>query len=112
MDKSKIKYKIGIDLESDFCFYLLDNLYEGVYLLDRNRKILYWNKTAEKITGFTSDEVVGSFCADNILQHIDEYGNILCMGSCPVSMAINDGKNHLAKAFLHNKKGYRVPVFI
>jgi PAS domain S-box-containing protein len=41
---------------------LLDNLNEGVYLLDRNRRITYWNKGAEKLTGYTRSEVLGKSC--------------------------------------------------
>ena len=47
---------------------LLDNTYEGIYFVDAARKITFWNKGAERITGFTAAEVIGSFCYDNILK--------------------------------------------
>ena len=50
---------------------VLENLHDGLYLVDRDRVITYWNKAAEKISGFTADEVVGTSCADNLLTHID-----------------------------------------
>ncbi len=46
---------------------LLDNLYDGVYFVDPLRTITYWNKGAERITGYTAAEVIGKRCADNIL---------------------------------------------
>ena len=57
---------------------ILDNMYEGLYLLDRDRRITYWSKGAERITGFSSGEVVGCACRDNILNHVDEQGMPLC----------------------------------
>lgn len=30
---------------------LLDELFEGMYIVDVNRTITFWNKAAEKITG-------------------------------------------------------------
>jgi len=36
---------------SGFYRELLDNLYEGVYYVDRQRRITFWNKAAETITG-------------------------------------------------------------
>lgn len=55
---------------------ILDNIYGGVYYVDKNRKIKYWNKEAEKITGFSKEEVIGEYCYNNILQHVDAKGLI------------------------------------
>ena len=38
--------------QSTFHEKLLDSLYDGVYFVDLNRKILYWNRGAELLTGF------------------------------------------------------------
>jgi PAS domain S-box-containing protein len=38
---------------------LLDNLYDGIYFVDREREITYWNKEAERITGYSQEKVLG-----------------------------------------------------
>ncbi len=91
---------------------LMDNLYEGVYLLDTERRITYWNKGAENLTGYAAEEVIGSCCADNILMHVDSHGESLCRGACPVSKTLEDGKRREARVFLHHKAGHRVPVHV
>lgn len=96
----------------DTCIRVLDNLYDGLYLVDRDMRIVYWNKAAERITGFASAEVVGTRCADNILVHIDGRGNILCKDRCPLAMAMKDQKGSEADVFLKHKKGHRIPVAI
>jgi len=92
--------------------FLIDNLSEGVYFVDNDRKINYWNESAERITGFSKDEVVGKYCYDNILKHIDYNGKELCKNGCPLEATSKDGKVRNVDVFLHHKNGYRVPVFV
>ena len=96
----------------DFFEQLLDNLDDGVYFVDRERRITYWNTGAERITGFTAPEVRGRLCRDNILVHVDAEGCQLCPGQCPVASTIEDGSRHEADVFLRHKAGHRVPVSV
>jgi diguanylate cyclase (GGDEF)-like protein/PAS domain S-box-containing protein len=100
------------DISPNFYATLLDNLYDGVYFVDRERRITLWNKAAERITGFTKAEVLGKRCADNLLRHVDNRGNSLCEGACPLSYTLGDGQPRSASAFLHHKDGHRLPVAI
>lgn len=97
--------------DSDF-FELLDNLYDGVYYVDQERKITFWNKAAEEITGFHRAEVLGTSCADNILCHVDASGHMLCSDGCPLFHTLRDGEKRETALFLHHKTGHRVPVHI
>jgi diguanylate cyclase (GGDEF)-like protein/PAS domain S-box-containing protein len=94
------------------CRHLLDQLYDGVYFLDRQRRITFWNKGAERITGFSAGEVVGRSCAESILQHVDDRGRLLCDGPCPAAACLADRSFHTADVFLHHKLGHRVPVSV
>lgn len=103
----------GLSANSESLFRtLLDNLHEGVYFVDPDRRILYWNHAAEEITGFTEDEVLGTSCADGILMHADEAGNVLCHNSCPMRACMDHGGQARALVYLHHKEGHRVPVQI
>ncbi len=46
--------------------------------MDKDRRILYWSKGAERITGYGATEVLGSHCHDNLLVHADARGRSLC----------------------------------
>jgi len=89
---------------------ILDSLYDGVYIVTPHRKILYWNKAAEEMTGFLKEEVLGKSCGDNILNHIDENGILLCRSNCPILKAIREDKNISAKVYPKSKSGKRFPV--
>jgi len=91
---------------------LFDLLFEGVYFVDNTRKITFWNKSAAQITGFSADEIVGKYCYDNILKHVDQLGNQLCLGGCPLHQTLETTDVNEATVFLHHKLGHRVPVSI
>ncbi|HOI93171.1 MAG TPA: sigma 54-interacting transcriptional regulator [Syntrophobacter fumaroxidans] len=42
--------------------HILDNLMEGIISHDRNRRILFFNRAAENITGYAREEVIGRDC--------------------------------------------------
>jgi diguanylate cyclase (GGDEF)-like protein/PAS domain S-box-containing protein len=97
--------------ENDFFKKILDNLYEGVYFCDTDRKISYWNKAAEKMTGYGTGQVVGSRCWDNLLMHTNMKGEPLCKGSeCPATRAMQEKRLVEEEVFLKHKDGYRIPV--
>lgn len=54
-------------------FDILNSIFDGVYYVNRDRKIEYWNKGAETITGYNADEIIGKNC-DEVLQYEDESG--------------------------------------
>lgn len=91
---------------------LMDSLFEGAYYVDADNKILCWNQAAERISSYSSEQVVGKRCADNLLCHVDGQGNQLCLSGCPLKSTLTDGLNRQADAFLHHRDGHRVPVQI
>jgi diguanylate cyclase (GGDEF)-like protein/PAS domain S-box-containing protein len=94
----------------DFFHKLLEQLYEGVYFVDTQRRILFWNHAAQRVSGYSSEEVIGHYCQDNLLNHVDEGGNQLCFGKCPLVTCIDSGIPHECELYLHHKQGHRVPV--
>jgi diguanylate cyclase (GGDEF)-like protein/PAS domain S-box-containing protein len=94
----------------NFYHTILDNLYDGVYFVDRDRRITYWNRGAERITGYASGEVIGNRCSDNILMHVDSLGTLLCRDLCPLAATMLDGGERTADVYLRHKDGHRVSV--
>lgn len=91
---------------------ILNHLQDGVYFVDRKRGIKFWNKGAEKITGYTADEIVGKDCPSSNLNHIDEDGRPLCVVGCPLFATNIDGIARTEKVFVRHKDGYRIPIIV
>ncbi|MBN1868052.1 PAS domain-containing protein [Candidatus Sumerlaeota bacterium] len=89
---------------------VLNSLFDGVYIVDPERRILFWNRGAEEITGYPANEVAGRWCGDDILNHIDEQGRLLCRGACPLLQVIQTGEPARAKVYPLHKSGRRFPV--
>lgn len=89
---------------------LLQEIFDGVYYVDRDRRILFWNCGAERLTGYAASEMIGRHCHDNILNHINADGLRLCRSHCPLAHAMTDGVPRVADVFLHHKDGFRLPV--
>jgi diguanylate cyclase (GGDEF)-like protein/PAS domain S-box-containing protein len=84
--------------------------FDGVYLVDTMRNIEDWNGSAESISGYSREQMVGHKCSDNFLVHVDEQGRQLCGELCPLQATIEDGCPRQARVYLRHKQGHRVPV--
>lgn len=91
---------------------IINNLHDGVYFVDTDRRISFWNKAAENITGYTSEEIVGCCCQDTNLNHIDEDGRPLCKIGCPLFATLIDSQQRRARVFVRHKDGYRIPILV
>ena len=91
---------------------VLDRLETGVYIVDRSRRILYWNSGAEKITGYLSQDVAGHFCHGDLMMHCDAMGAGLCGDGCPLLSVMVDGKVRECNVFLRHRHGQRLPVHV
>lgn len=91
---------------------VLGELADGAYIVDHDRNITYWNPSAEAITGYTRQRVMGQSCRDNLLMHINDTGELLCLRMCPVAHTLRDGQVREARVYLHHADGHRVPVIV
>ncbi len=65
----------------------IENLAEGVYYTDRLGRIEHLNAAAERITGYTREEMVGHSCAE-IMQGTTEHGEACCSRECPLQAVV------------------------
>jgi len=96
--------------DTDLHKTIVENLADGVYLVDRGRQITYWNRGAERISGYGSGQVVGRRCYDNILGHVDAAGTSLCHTACPLAQTMDDGDPREVSIWLKHADGHRKPV--
>jgi len=99
-------------LNKKFFRILLNQLSDGVFFVDRDRAILYWNRGAERLTGCLAKEMIGKKCSEDQLNHIDAQGVKLCEGKCPMLQTLSDGREREAELYLKHRDGHRVPVLV
>jgi diguanylate cyclase (GGDEF)-like protein/PAS domain S-box-containing protein len=96
-----------VQLSDEYYKKVLDNLYDGIYFIDRDLRIIYWNQGAEKLTGYNQSEVMFRHCYD-LLMHTNEGGEKLCDGMCPVTGTITDGRLKEVDVYFHHREGHLV----
>ncbi len=86
--------------------FILDCISCGVFTVDEDMKITYFNRAAEKITGVSRQEAIGNYCFEVLKANI-------CEKTCVLRRSLETGTG-----FIHNKvnilrtDGKRVPVSI
>lgn len=83
---------------------ILDSLGEGVFTVDKDFKISFFNRTAEEITGLRREEVIGKFCKN-------VFKSSLCMKACPIAKVLESGNSlYNVNSKIIHVKGNKIPI--
>jgi diguanylate cyclase (GGDEF)-like protein/PAS domain S-box-containing protein len=91
---------------------VLEHLETGVYIVDRNRRVRFWNEGAEQITGFLRQDVVGRFLREHLLAIGDASKALESDPEDPINLAFRDGKSTVVDVSILHKSGYRIPIVL
>ena len=89
----------------------LDNMINGVCIIDSTGHVLFWNEAAAEITGFSAEESIGRACPDDIIAD-EAISEPICENRCPFLIAGTDEKPDVIDIRLRHKNGYAVPARI
>jgi len=85
---------------------VLDCVADGVFTVDRNFRITYFNRAAEEILGFDRQDVIGRSCRD-------VFKSSLCDQGCGLERALDHDRPVMMRAiYITNSVGERLPVCI
>ena len=86
--------------------YVLDSVADGVFTVDENFVITSFNRAAERITGYSSEEALGKRCSEI-------FRTDVCNSDCPMVKAIGaKTKCMIQDIKIRNKEGKPIPVSI
>lgn len=91
---------------------IFDGLFEGAFIVDRERKILYWNKVAKELNETPSTCLRGKYCFESGLQPFNEKLEKLCDVDCPVIKVFHDGKPREKRVYFRHKNGSIMPTLM
>jgi signal transduction histidine kinase/HAMP domain-containing protein len=66
---------------------VLGGIVEGVYAVDKKRRIRYLNRQAEVLLGVSAEQALGRFCGDVLKPTPDADGRLPCSHACPIVAA-------------------------
>ncbi len=94
----------------DYYKNLLDRLFDGIFCVDRKKKITFWNKSAEKISGYLYNDIAGDTVCESLLTHCPDESVSGCAEQCPIELTLADGNTREGDLFLRHRDGRSVPV--
>jgi len=89
---------------------VLERISGGVYFVACDRRIVFWNRGAEEITGYLSQQVLGHHMAENFLEHVDHENRRLEGDELPLNAALRQGQEMDLRAVVRHKDGHPVKV--
>lgn len=86
-------------METNSQHEILDSLAEGIFTVDKNFKINFFNRAAERILGLEKEKVIGKICRSI-------FNTELCSNDCPIAKTLQSGKSvfNLETKFCINEK--------
>ncbi|MFQ5931541.1 MAG: PAS domain-containing protein, partial [Nitrospiraceae bacterium] len=60
---------------------LISKTADGVFAVDREQRIVFWNNAAAALLGLSAQEVLGRFCYE-VIAGRDESGRLVCHANC------------------------------
>lgn len=82
---------------------VLSSVADGVYVVDNRHQVALWNRSAEKITGFTEAEMVGRECHEAI-KPVAEDEHKACTTLCESAGPVDPGSNGVGYEVLTCRK--------
>jgi len=85
---------------------ILESISDGVFTVDFNWKVTFFNNAAERITGIPREDAIGRFCHE-------VFKSNMCETACALRKTIKNGKPVINKSgFIINSSGKQIPVSV
>ncbi|KAA3612200.1 MAG: PAS domain-containing protein [Calditrichaeota bacterium] len=85
---------------------ILDNITEGVFTIDKGKRITTFNTAAEKITGISREDAIGQAC-------YNVFRSNICETDCVLYKTMETGEPVTSKTiYILNSSGEQIPVSI
>jgi PAS domain S-box-containing protein len=85
---------------------ILDSIADGVFTIDLEFNITYFNSAAQKITGVSGDQALGQKCFDVFRANI-------CQTTCALGETMKTGRQSINLPIdILNSEGYRIPASV
>ncbi len=92
---------------------ILDSIGDGMIVVDEERKILFFSKSAEEMTGWAARDAIGKH-AGEVVEMVDEKGTPIHPDKRPIHLALSTKKKVVSAAayYFVLKNGARFPAAI
>lgn len=90
---------------SDIGTLLLNSVSDGIYAVDMDFKIIFFNKAAEHITGVSEGEAIGKKC-------YDVFRSNMCLNNCPIKESLERGECTKRHGYIIDSSGNKIFISV
>ena len=91
---------------------VLDDLFDGLSVLDEKSQVVYWNRSAERLSGYESTELIGNKLGDKVRMFHADMETPITSELNPINQTLFDGQMRESDLFLSKNDGTKIPVSI
>ena len=103
MDKNKKRPQPDM---GPFAGAILESISDGVFTVDKNWEVTFFNRAAEEITGILREEAIGKRCSD-------VFRSSMCESACALRKTIETGVPVINKpCYIIDGEGERIPISV
>ena len=85
---------------------ILESISDGVFTVDGDWRITFFNRAAEEITGIPREEAIGRFCSD-------VFRSSMCESDCALRQTLVSGRPVIGKScYIIDSSGRRIPISV
>jgi len=98
-------------LNADFYKILLDSIFDAFYTVDIEGRIMYWNESCQRITGYTAEEMIGQSYRESSFRYDPDSENLdkTAIGG-GIDIVLKNGLPGTWKGYIRRKNGQRIPI--
>jgi diguanylate cyclase (GGDEF)-like protein/PAS domain S-box-containing protein len=89
---------------------VVENLQCAVCIVDCDKKVAFWNHSAERLTGFLALDTLGRPYRDDLIVTCSDGKSAPSGSECLLGEALRDGHAKESEAFVLHRQGHRIPV--
>ncbi|MBN1435475.1 MAG: GGDEF domain-containing protein [Sedimentisphaerales bacterium] len=90
---------------------IVDSMFDAVFAVDKDIRITYWNKSCERLSGYSADEMLGQCFYKTPLGQIEGGEDNSVSGSRGgLRIAVETGMPGTWKGYIRRKTGQQIPI--
>ena len=91
---------------------LLNQLSDGVIIVDQSLRIRHFNEAAQSLSGYDRDEMTDQYYHDRLIEYVDSDGNVLNELQQPMVKAINGEAGFYSTLYLRHQSGWPISIWL
>jgi len=92
--------------------YLMENLYDGFYLMDHNQDVVVWSQGMERLLDLPVSEILQKKWSCELFSYTNRQGDLLELSECPLAVACKSGRPAITETHIQNTSGDWIQVEI